>query len=70
MRERCESDASMLLDSEDADYTVAAIEDEQDESKDKTHDITENLLNIISPKPSLSNNRQSSKKSRRSIGAN
>ena len=29
------SDASLLLDSEDADDTVAAIEDEQDESKDK-----------------------------------
>ena len=48
------SDASLLLDSEDADDTVAAIEDEQDESEDITHDITENLrdLNIISPKPS------------------
>ena len=48
------SDASLLLDSGDADDTVAAIEDEQDESNDITHDITENLrdLNIISPKPS------------------
>ena len=45
-------DASLLLDSEDADDTVATIEDEQDESKDITQDITENLLNIISPKPS------------------
>ena len=44
----------MLLDSEDADDTVAATEDEQGEAKDMTHDITENLrdLNIISPKPS------------------
>ena len=48
------SDASLLLDSEDADDTVTAIEDKQDESTDITHDITENLrdLNIISPKPS------------------
>ena len=50
------SDASLLLDSEgtDADDTIAAMEDEQEESKDIAQDITAHLrdLNIISPKPS------------------
>ena len=37
------SDASLLLDSEDADDNVAAIEDEQVESKDITHDLQKTL---------------------------